>query len=185
MKFTQTKISGVFLIELEKIEDQRGFFSRTFDKHEFQKNDLESDFVQCSISYNHTKGTLRGMHFQLPPYDETKIVSCINGKIFDVVVDLRKDSSTFKLWESNELSSDNFSMLYVPSGVAHGFQTLEDNSTLYYQMSQYFNPKYYSGIKYDDPSFNIDWPLPISYISDNDKNWNIFSEKTILTSNSG
>jgi dTDP-4-dehydrorhamnose 3,5-epimerase len=107
------------------------------------------------------------MHFQLPPYGEIKIVSCTNFKIFYFVFDLRKNSSTFGLWDSNELSSDNFFMLYIPSGVAHGYQTLDDNSVVYYQINQYFNPKYYSGIKYNDPFFNISWPLPISSISKN------------------
>ncbi len=183
MKFNKTKINGVFLIELEKIEDERGFFSRTFDKLEFQKNNLEDKYVQCSLSCNKKKGTLRGLHFQLPPYDEVKIVSCTNGKIFDVVADLRKNSPTFGLWDSNELSQDNYSMLYIPSGVAHGYQTLENDSIIYYQISQYFNSKYYSGIKYNDPFFNINWPLPISSISKNDSNWEIFSENRIFKSN--
>ena len=164
------------------MEDQRGFFSRTFDKKEFDENNLENDYVQCSLSYNYKKGTLRGIHFQLPPYEETKIVSCVNGKVFDVVIDLRKDSPTFKLWESYVLSSDSFSMLYIPRGVAHGFETLEDNSIMYYQMSQYFNPKYYSGVKYNDPSFKINWPLPITTISEKDKNWQLFSEHSLFKS---
>ena len=113
LKFTETKINGVFLIEIEKIEDDRGFFARTLDKQEFQKRKLIENFVQCSISYNKKKGTIRGIHFQLPPYEETKIVSCVRGKIFDVLVDLRKNSSTFKQWESNELSSGNHKMLYI------------------------------------------------------------------------
>jgi dTDP-4-dehydrorhamnose 3,5-epimerase len=182
LEFTKTKINGVFLIELEKIDDMRGFFSRTFDKLEFQKNNLEGEYVQCSISYNEKKGTLRGMHFQLPPYDEVKIVSCTNGKIFDVVADLRKNSPTFGLWDSNELSKDNYSMLYIPSGVAHGFQTLENDSIIYYQINQCFNSKYYSGIKYDDPFFNINWPLPISSISKNDSNWEVFQKNRIFKS---
>ena len=176
MRFNKTKIHGVFLIELEKIEDKRGFFSRTFDKLEFQKNNLTDEFVQSSLSYNEKKGSLRGMHFQLHPFEETKIVSCTNGKVFDVVIDLRKNSPTFGLSDSNELSADNYSLLYIPSGIAHGFQTLEDNSVTHYQMSQYFNPKYYSGIKYNDPTFNIKWPLPISSISENDNNLQVFSE---------
>lgn len=111
------------------------------------------------------------MHFQLPPYEETKIVSCLNGKIFDVIIDLRKNSPTYKQWESNELSSKNHKMLYIPKGIAHGFQTLEDNSEIYYQMSEYHKPEYYQGIRFDDPNFEIKWPLPVSAISENDKNW--------------
>ena len=174
MIFTETELSGTFIVEIEKIGDERGFFARSWDKKEFEKMGLNSNLMQCSISLNLKKGTLRGMHFQLPPYDEVKIVSCTNGKIFDVVADLRKNSPTFGLWDSNELSKDNYSMLYVPSGVAHGFQTLENNSIIYYQINQYFNSKYYSGIKYDDPFFNINWPLPISSISKNDSNWEVF-----------
>jgi len=176
LKFTETKINGVFLIEIEKIEDDRGFFARTLDKQEFQKRKLIENFVQCSISYNKKKGTIRGMHFQLPPYEETKIVSCVRGKIFDVLVDLQKNSSTFKQWESNELSSENHKMLYIPKGIAHGFQTLEDDSGIYYQMSQYHKSEYYKGIRFDDQNFKIKWPLPISAISKNDKNWETFSD---------
>ena len=176
LKFTETKINGVFLIEIEKIEDDRGFFARTLDKQEFQKRKLIENFVQCSISYNKKKGTIRGIHFQLSPYEETKIVSCVRGKIFDVLVDLRKNSSTFKQWESNELSSGNHKMLYIPKGIAHGFQTLEDDSEVYYQMSQYHKSEYYKGIRFDDQNFKIKWPLPISTISKNDKNWETFSD---------
>ena len=111
------------------------------------------------------------MHFQLPPYEEAKIVTCIKGKIFDVVIDLRKNSQTFKQWEINELNSESHNMVYCPKGVAHGFQTLEDNSEIYYQMSEYYKPKYYRGIRYNDQNFKIRWPLPISAISKNDKNW--------------
>ena len=176
MKFTETKINGVFLIEIEKIEDDRGFFARTLDKQEFQKHKLTENFVQCSLSYNKKKGTLRGMHFQIPPYGETKIVSCIQGKIFDVIIDLRKNSSTFKQWESVELNSENHKMLYIPKGIAHGFQTLEDNTEIYYQMSEYHKSEYYQGVRYDDPNFGIKWPLPISAISVNDKNWVTLSD---------
>jgi dTDP-4-dehydrorhamnose 3,5-epimerase len=176
LKFNETQIHGVFLIELEKIEDNRGFFSRTFDKLEFQKNNLTDEFVQSSLSYNKKKGSLRGMHFQLHPFEETKIVSCVSGKIFDVVIDLRQNSPTFGLFDINELSAENYSRLYIPPGVAHGFQTLEVNSVIHYEMSQYFNPKYYSGIKYNDPQFNIEWPLPISSISENDNNLQVFSK---------
>jgi len=171
LKFIETKIKGVFLIEIEKIEDRRGFFARTWDSQELKNKKLIHNFVQCSISFNKKKGTIRGMHFQLPPYEESKIVNCVKGKIFDVIIDLRKNSPTFKQWESNELSSENYKMLYIPKGIAHGFQTLEDNSEVYYQMSEYYKPEYYRGIRYDDPNFKIRWPLPISAISENDKEW--------------
>jgi dTDP-4-dehydrorhamnose 3,5-epimerase len=171
LKFRKTKIEDVFLIEIEKTKDRRGFFARTLDRRELKKHGLIGDFVQCSISFNRKKGTIRGMHFQLPPYEEAKIVTCIKGKIFDVVIDLRKNSPTFKQWEINELNSESHNMVYCPKGVAHGFQTLEDNSEIYYQMSEYYKPKYYRGIRYNDPNFKIRWPLPISAISKNDKNW--------------
>ena len=179
MNFIKSKINGAFVIEIEKFDDDRGFFTRTFDKQEFQKHDLENDFVQSSLSYNRKKGTLRGMHFQLSPYGETKIVKCVQGKIFDVIIDLRKNSSTFKQWESNELNSSDNKILYIPKGIAHGFQTLEDNSEVFYQISEYHNPKFYRGIRFDDSNFKIKWPLPISVMSINDKNWEMFSDTTI------
>ena len=172
LKFVELKIKGVYLISIEKIEDSRGFFARTWDDQEFKNRNLESNFVQSSISFNKKKGTIRGMHFQLSPYEETKIVSCIAGKVFDVIVDLRRNSPTFKQWESNLLDSINYDMLYIPKGIAHGFQTIDDNSKIYYKMSEYYRPEYYSGVRFDDPNLKINWPLEISNISENDKNWN-------------
>ena len=172
LKFVELKIKGVYLISIEKTEDSRGFFARTWDDQEFKNRNLESNFVQSSISFNKKKGTIRGMHFQLSPYEETKIVSCIAGKVFDVIVDLRRNSPTFKQWESNLLDSINYDMLYIPKGIAHGFQTIDDNSKIYYKMSEYYRPEYYSGVRFDDPNLKINWPLEISNISENDKNWN-------------
>ena len=172
MEFIESKIKGVYLISVEKIEDNRGFFTRTWDVQEFKNRNLESNFVQSSISFNKKKGTIRGIHFQLSPYEETKIVSCIAGKVFDVIVDLRKNSPTFKQWESNLLDSINHDMLYIPKGIAHGFQTIDDNSEIYYKMSEYYRPEYYSGVKFDDPNLKINWPLELSNISETDKNWN-------------
>lgn len=170
MIFTETKLSGVYVIEIEKIEDERGFFARTFDKDEFSKIGLDSKFVQSSISLNKKKGTIRGMHYQLKPYEEIKIVKCTKGRIFDVIIDLRPDSKTFKEWLSVELSEDNYKMLYVPKGFAHGFQTLEDNCEIFYQISEQYNEKYSSSVKWNNPEVSIDWPLKISNISDRDKN---------------
>jgi len=172
LKFIESKIKGVYLISIEKTEDSRGFFARTWDDQEFKNRNLESNFVQSSISFNKKKGTIRGMHFQLSPYEETKIISCIAGKVFDVIVDLRRNSPTFKQWESNLLDSINYDMLYIPKGIAHGFQTIDDNSKIYYKMSEYYRPEYYSGVRFDDPNLKINWPLEISNISENDKNWN-------------
>lgn len=178
MKFIETKIKGVFLIEIEKEVDERGFFARTFDKKQFENHKLINNFVQNSISFNKKKGTIRGLHFQSSPHEEIKIVSCNQGKIFDVIVDLRINSSTFKQWESNELSSKNYKMLYIPKGIAHGFQTLEDNSEIHYQMSEYYKPEYYKGIRFNDPELKIEWPLEVSSISNNDKNWDILKIKS-------
>ncbi len=175
MIFTKTKLVGAYIIEIEKIEDERGFFTRIFDKKEFSKIGLDSEFVQSSISLNKKKGTLRGMHYQTKPYEESKIVKCTKGKIFDVIIDLRLDSKTFKEWFSIELTADNYKMLYIPKGFAHGFQTLEDNSEVFYQISQYYNSKFSKGIKWDDKTFQIKWPLDIKVISQKDSINPVFS----------
>ena len=168
MNLNKTGFSGVFLIEIEKLKDDRGFFARTFDSNFFEDNGLISKFVQSSISYNIQKGTLRGMHYQIDPYAETKLISCTNGKIFDVLIDLRSDSKTFKKWQSFELDSKHYSSLYVPEGIAHGFQALEDNSVLSYQISNIYKPDFSRGIRWNDPFFNIDWPLEVPKISEKD-----------------
>lgn len=174
MIFKETKIPDVFIIEPDKIIDKRGFFARTWDKLEFTKKNLNSDIVQCNISHNIQKGTLRGIHYQEFPHEETKIVYCLTGKIYDVVVDLRRNSPTFKKWDSHELSADNYKMVYIPKGVAHGFQTLVNDTILFYQMSEYYMHKYYRGIRWDDPTFNIKWPLKISEISERDSSFEYF-----------
>ena len=173
--FTETKLKGSFIIDLEKLEDERGFFARTWDQEEFSKRNLESKFVQSSISVNKKKGTIRGMHLQSTPYEETKIVSCTRGKIYDVIIDLRKDSKTFKEWLSIELSADNYKMLYIPKGFAHGFQTLANNTEIFYDISQFYNPKYSKGIIWNDKTFEIKWPLKISLISQRDLSYVLFS----------
>lgn len=158
MKFTETKIKGAYLIELEPISDFRGSFARQFCQKEMEKFGIDFDICQCNISKNPKVGTLRGMHYQKEPYPEIKMVSCTQGKIFDCIVDLRKDSQTYLKWQGFELSEDNNKMLYIPSGCAHGFQTLEDNSTVYYQLGEFFMPEYYSGIRWNDPKIGIKWP---------------------------
>jgi dTDP-4-dehydrorhamnose 3,5-epimerase len=175
MIFSETHLTGSYLIEIEKIEDGRGFFTRTFDKNEFIKMELDSEFVQSSISQNKKKGTIRGMHYQTKPYEENKIVRCVKGKIFDVIIDLRLNSKTFKEWLSVELSEDNYKMLYIPKGFAHGFQTLENNTEVYYEITEVYNKKSSRGIKWNDPTFNINWPLDISIISEKDKNFSFFN----------
>ena len=169
--FTETLLADSFLITPEKIDDERGYFTRIFDKNEFKKRNLIYDFVQDSISFNKTKGTIRGMHFQLSPFEEAKIVSCINGKIFDVIIDLRPDSPTYMDWISFELSSQNYKMIYIPKGFAHGFQTLQDDTEIFYHMSDCYMPKNANGIAWNDKSINIKWPIENPIISDNDKSY--------------
>lgn len=168
MIFTETTLKDSFLIKPEKIDDERGYFARVFDKNDFKKKDLISDFVQDSISFNRIKGTIRGMHFQLPPFEEAKIVNCINGKIFDVIIDLRPHSKTFKHWFHCQLDSKHGHMIYIPKGFAHGFQTLANNTVVSYKMSEYFNPSSYHGLRWNDPHFNIRWPLKPNMISKKD-----------------
>jgi dTDP-4-dehydrorhamnose 3,5-epimerase len=171
MNLNKTSFSGVFLIEIEKLNDERGFFARTFDSNFFEENNLVSKFIQSSISYNIKKGTIRGMHYQTNPFSETKLITCTNGKFFDVLIDLRENSKTFKKWQSFELDSKNYSTLYVPEGIAHGFQTLEDNSVLSYQISNIYKPEFSRGIGWNDPLFNIDWPLKPTIISKKDQKY--------------
>ena len=170
MIFTETKLSGAYIIELEKVEDSRGFFARSWDKKEFEKRGLNSDLVQCSVSLNIKKGVLRGMHFQDPPFEETKLVRCTKGKIFDVIVDLRKNSQTKNKWIGIELTELNHKMIFVPKGFAHGFQTLEDNSEIFYQMTQEHKPSFARVRKWNDVKFNISWPIVPPILSDRDQN---------------
>lgn len=159
MKFKETKLKGAFVIELEKHEDERGFFARSWCMKEFEEHGLNTNIVQCNISYNKKKGTVRGMHFQKSPYEEAKTVSCIKGSVYDVIVDLRKESPTYMEWYAVELSTANFKMLYVPERFAHGFQTLTDDTLVYYQMSGFFYPESSGGILWDSKSLNIKWPI--------------------------
>lgn len=168
MKFTQTSLAGAYLIEWEPVEDERGFFARTFCKDEFKKHGIDFSCVQCNISYNRKKGTLRGMHYQAAPHEEAKIVSCIRGAIFDVIVDIRPQSETYKKWYGAELSVKNHAMLYVPKGFAHGFQTLDDDSEVFYMMSEFYHPEYAKGLQWDDPAFRIEWPMKPKAIAQKD-----------------
>ena len=174
MIFSNTEIEGVYLINIEKFEDERGFFGRSWDDSIFKEKNLNPKLVQCSISYNKQKGTIRGMHYQESPYGETKLVRCTKGSIYDVVVDLRKNSKTYKKWFGVILDSNKHTQLYIPEGIAHGFQTLEDNSDVFYQISEYHHPEHYNAVRWNDPMFNIDWPLQVSCISKKDANVNDF-----------
>jgi len=177
MIFSETELSEAYVIEIERVEDERGFFARTWDKNEFIERNLDYEFIQSSVSRNSKKGTFRGMHFQGKPYDETKIVRCTKGKIFDVIIDLRSNSKTFKKWFAIELSEDNHRMLYIPKGFAHGFQTLEDNSEVFYQISQIYKPEFARGVRWDDPIFGIKLPLEISIISPKDLSYDYLREE--------
>jgi dTDP-4-dehydrorhamnose 3,5-epimerase len=174
--FKQTKLSGAVVIEQERKEDDRGYFSRVFCEREFSEQGLKTKFVQGSVSYNRSKGTLRGMHFQATPMRETKLVCCTQGAIFDVMIDLRPDSPTYKQHQAIELSAGNGTMLYIPEGFAHGFQTLQDDTGVYYQMTEFFAPALARGVRWDDPAFGIEWP-PIAgarIILDRDRNYPLF-----------
>jgi dTDP-4-dehydrorhamnose 3,5-epimerase len=173
--FTETKLSGAYVIEPEKQEDERGFFARMFCQNEFKAHGLNPCVVQCSISFNRRKGTLRGMHYQARPHEEAKLVRCTAGAICDVIVDLRPGSRTFKQWVAVELAAQERKMLYIPEGLAHGFQTLEDDTEVFYQMSEFYHPECAGGVRWNDPTFSINWPLPDPFMSDRDKTYPLWS----------
>jgi len=170
MNFIETKLKGVFIIELEPVKDERGFFARSFCGIEFKDHGLDFSVAQSNISYNIKKGTLRGMHYQRKPYEEAKLVGCVRGAIHDVIVDMRKDSPAYCKSISGELTSGNNRMLYIPKGFAHGFQTLEDDTTVIYYMSEFYKPESEAGFRWNDPVFAIKWPDSRNMtISDKDK----------------
>lgn len=169
MRFTPTPLAGAYLIDLEKREDDRGFFSRLYCEQEFLKYNLSNHFVQANNSYSVSKGTLRGLHYQLTPYEETKLVRCVKGSFYDVILDLRPDSPTFGQSFGATLSEQNRTMMYVPQGFAHGFLTLEDHSEVLYFVSQYYSKERERGVRWDDPTFSIRWPAVPSIVSDRDQ----------------
>lgn len=171
MKFTETKLGGAYLIEPKRLEDERGFFARSFCQNEFKAHGLNPRVVQCNISYNKHKGTLRGMHYQVAPMAEAKLVRCTRGAIYDVIIDLRPESPTYCQWAPVELTADNRRMLYIPEGFAHGFQTLEDDTEVFYQVSEFYTPDCERGVRWDDPVFGIEWPETPTLISKKDKNY--------------
>jgi dTDP-4-dehydrorhamnose 3,5-epimerase len=174
MLFTATELQDAYIIDLDRREDNRGFFARTWAQDEFESRGLVSRVVQANLSYNRTKGTLRGMHFQHAPYAETKLVRCVRGAIQDVIIDLRPASPSFKRWIGVELTAENRRALYVPEGFAHGFQTLVDDVEVMYQVSQAYTPSAEGGVRYDDPAFAIAWPLPPTEMSPKDTRWPLF-----------
>ncbi len=169
MIFRETKLGGAFVVEPERFEDERGFFARGWSRREFEERGLDARLVETNISFNRRRGTLRGMHFQSAPRAQSKLVRCTSGAIYDVIVDLRPESPTFKGWVGVELSAANRLMLFVPEGFAHGFQTLEDETEVFYQMSEYYAPETAGGVRWDDPAFGIEWPdAPARIINERD-----------------
>lgn len=175
MIFKELKLKNTFVIDIEKREDERGFFARTWSETEFRAHNINFSPAQSSVSYNRVKGTLRGMHYQAAPFQECKLVRCTRGAIFDVIIDLRRDSPTYKAWFGVELTAANYRMLYVPKDFAHGFQTLMDDTEVLYLMSDAYNVQAERGIRWNDPAFAITWPLDITAISDKDRSWPGFS----------
>lgn len=171
MIFHDIEIPGAFLLEPERHQDIRGFFARTYCRDELEERGLDPTVVQCNVSVNQVKGTVRGMHWQAEPYPEIKLVRCTNGAIHDVIVDLRPDSPTYKQSWGVELTRDNRLSLYIPAGVAHGFQSLEDDSEVFYQMSEFYHPEAARGVRWDDPAFDVEWPLPVTVISEKDRSF--------------
>jgi len=179
MTFTETSLKGSYIIEPKPFVDERGWFARTFCKEEFQKINHNKEWVQLNHSFTNRTGTIRGMHYQNPPYTEIKLVRCIAGSVYDVIIDLRKGSPTFLKWFGIELSALNKKMIYIPEGFAHGFQTLADNSELIYHHSEFYKPGVENGIRYDDPTININWKLAVTSLSDRDKQHNYLTENFI------
>jgi len=181
MIFAETKLKGVFVIEPERIEDERGFFACSWARNEFEQRNLNPQLVQCNISFNPKRGTLRGMHYQEAPYQETKLVRCTRGAIIDVAVDLRVGSPTRHQWVSVELTSDNRYMFYIPEGFAHGYQTLVDDTEIFYQMSEYYHPESARGLRWNDPLLSIEWPFTPNIIAKRDANYpDISSQESSL-----
>lgn len=169
MIFTETKLPGAYTISVERLEDERGFFARGFCINEFNGYGLNGHIVQANISYNRKRGTLRGLHMQKAPFEEVKIVRCTRGAVYDVIVDMRRQSPTFKQWIGVELTADNYQMLYVPEGFAHSYITLEDNTEVLYNVTQFYHPGSETGFRWDDPAFDITWPVEPVIISERDR----------------
>lgn len=175
MIFHDTHLADVRLIELEPRGDDRGFFARAWCRRELEAAGLDTSFAQANMSGSVHTGTLRGLHFQRPPFSEVKLVRCVRGAILDVIVDIRVGSPTYLQWGGFELSADNRRSLYVPQGFAHGFQSLTDDVELYYQVSEYYSPEHEFGLRFDDPALGIDWPRPVTVMSEKDQSWPDFT----------
>ncbi len=174
MIFTDTPLKDAYIIELDRIEDERGFFARSWCVREFEEHGLNPILVQCNVSFNKKKGTLRGMHYQAAPHEEAKLVRCTKGALYDVIIDLRPDSPTFRKWFGVKLTAENRKALYIPEGFAHGFQTLEDETEVLYQMSESYHPESARGLRYDDPAYGVDWPMETFIVASKDRSWRSF-----------
>jgi dTDP-4-dehydrorhamnose 3,5-epimerase len=175
VKFEETPLSGVYVITPDKFPDERGFFARTFCEADFEKHGIAFHTIQCNASFNRSRGTLRGMHYQLAPYGEVKLVRCTAGKVYDVVVDLRPESSTYCQWYGLELSSEEHNALLIPEGLAHGYLSLTENTEVFYQMASYYAPDSARGVRWDDPAFGIDWPFTPVVMAERDAQWTDYS----------
>lgn len=182
MIFETTRVEGAYVLRPEKRADARGFFARVFCRRELEEHGLVADVAQANLSVSRKKGTLRGLHYQVPPAAETKLVRCTRGAIYDVLVDLRPGSPTYRRWVGVELTAEDHAMLYVPKGCAHGFQTLTDDAEVFYLVSAFYSPAHERGARYDDPAFGIEWPLDVAEISEKDRAWPAFSAEPALES---
>lgn len=171
MIFEKLELEGAYVIRPEKREDDRGFFARGWCRRELEAEGLVSDLAQANISLSRARGTIRGMHYQLPPAAEVKLIRCTRGAVYDVIVDLRPDSPTYLRWCGVELAEDNYCMMYVPEGFAHGFQALTDNAEVFYLVSEFYTPGQERGLRFDDPAIRIEWPTPVTVISEKDRSW--------------
>jgi dTDP-4-dehydrorhamnose 3,5-epimerase len=176
LKFIETKLKGAYLIELEKLQDDRGFFARSWCQREGEVFGLNPRWVQCNVSFNKEKGTMRGMHYQASPFEEAKLVRCTMGAVYDAIIDLRGDSPTFKQWVAAELSAENRHMFYIPEGFAHGFLTLQDSTEIFYQMSEFYVPGSARGVRWNDPAFGIQWPIEVAVVSERDQTYPDFTD---------
>jgi dTDP-4-dehydrorhamnose 3,5-epimerase len=175
MNFRETELKGAYVIDPQRLEDERGFFARSWCRREFEARGLNPNLVQCNLSFNAATGTLRGMHYQIAPFEEAKLIRCTRGSIYDVIVDIRPDSASFGKYFSLVLTAENRSMLYAPEGFAHGFLTLEDHTEVFYQMSQFYAPEHARGFRWNDPVFGIRWPGDVKVISERDRSYPDFS----------
>jgi len=182
MLFIETPLSGAYVIDLELLEDDRGFFARVFCQREFEARGLETKVAQCSTSFNSLRGTLRGLHYQTPPAEEVKLVRCTMGSIHDVIVDLRPSSPTFQKHFAIHLSAANRRIVYIPKGFAHGFQTLEDNTEVFYQISEFYMPAFARGVRWNDPAFGIDWPVKDPIMHERDRTYGDFQHENVAAS---